>query len=181
MPRPFGSYRQLEVRLYPRTYLDRLQLVAPGYQPPPHQLGHSCLGFLLAEPLLQLLQAGIIDVETFRGMLHNLGQLDIIRDGVRKDRSEAALFGMLEQQAAQGDPRAALVLAQTFKDPDNAGEIVTKFFTPEQPEVSPEEQQFLQGGQQQGPPPDVMTALSQLSQGGSIQGGGVQTVGRMPG
>lgn len=131
---------------------------------------------------LQLLQAGVIDMETFREMLHNLGQLDVIRDGVRKDRSEAALFGVLEQRAAQGDPQATLVLAQTFRDPDNAGRIVAKFFTPEEPEVSPEEEAFLnQGGGQQGPPPDVMTALSQLSQSGGVQGGGVQTVGRMPG
>jgi hypothetical protein len=132
---------------------------------------------------IQLLGAGVIDMETFRGMLHSLGQLDVIRDGVRKDRSEAALFGALEGMAAQGDPQASLILANIFKNPDNAGRELAKFFTPQEPEIPPEEEAFLdesQGGLQ-GPPPDVMTALSQLSQGGGTQGGGVQTVGRMPG
>lgn len=135
---------------------------------------------------LQLLQAGVIDMETFREMLHSLGQLDLIRDGVRRDRSEAALFSTLEMRAQQGDPEATLMLAKIFKDPDNAGREIAKFFTPEEPEMSPEEEAFLQQGQQgqQGAPggaPDVMTALTQLSQGGGTAGGGVQTVGRMPG
>lgn len=134
---------------------------------------------------IQLLGAGVIDMETFRGMLHSLGQLDVIRDGVRKDRSEAALFSSLEMMAQQGDPQASLILANIFRDPDNAGQEMAKFFTPEEPEISPEEEAFLaqsQGqGQGAGPPPDVMTALSQLSQGGGVGGGGVQTVGRMPG
>lgn len=131
---------------------------------------------------LQLLQAGVIDMETFREMLHSLGQLDVIRDGVRRDRSEAALFGTLEMRAQQGDPEATLILAKIFKDPDNAGQEIAKFFTPEQPEISPEEEAFLEQGQQGAPggAPDVMTALTQLSQGGGTAGGGVQTVGRMP-
>jgi hypothetical protein len=133
---------------------------------------------------LQLLQAGVIDMETFREMLHSLGQLDVIRDGVRKDRSEAALFSVLEMRASQGDPEATLMLANMFRDPDKASKEFSKFFTPHEPEIPPEEEAFLaeQGqGQDIGPPPDVMTALSQLSQTGGTAGGGVQTVGRMPG
>ena len=106
---------------------------------------------------------------------------------MRRDRSEAALFGTLEARAGEGDPEAVLMLANIFKNPDNAGEEIAKLFTPDDPEVSPEEQAFLeeqQGGMQQGAPggaPDVMTALTQLSQGGGSGGGGAQTVGRMPG
>ena len=132
---------------------------------------------------LQLLQANVIDLDTFRQMLHNLGQLDKIRDNVRRDRAERGMFDALEFRMSQGDGTAALVFASIFKDPDDAGQTLTKFFTPEEPQVSPEEEEFLGEG---GPPqagqqlPDVQTVLSQLSQGGSVGGGGVQTVGRVP-
>jgi hypothetical protein len=133
---------------------------------------------------LQLLQANVIDLDTFRQMLHNLGQLDKIRDNVRRDRAERGMFDALEFRMSQGDGTAALVFAEIFKDPDEAGTTLTKFFTPEEPQISPEEEEFL--GQGGGPPgagqqlPDVQTVLSQLSQGGDVGGGGVQTVGRVP-
>jgi len=62
-----------------------------------------------------------------------------------------------------------------------------KFLTPEEPEMTPEEQAFLeaqavqgqpQQGPPQGPPPDVTTVLSQLQQSGQTQGG-AQTVSRV--
>ena len=131
---------------------------------------------------LQLLQANVIDLDTFRQMLHNLGQLDKIRDNVRRDRAERGMFDALEFRLSQGDATAALVFAEIFRDPDEAGDTLTKFFTPQEPQVSPEEEEFLaegppQAGQQM---PDVQTVLSQLSQGGQVGGGGVQTVGRVP-
>ena len=134
---------------------------------------------------LQLLQANVIDLDTFRQMLHNLGQLDKIRDNVRRDRAERGMFDALEFRLSQGDATAALVFAEIFKDPDDAGQVLTKFFPPAEPPVSQEAAEFLaaqgQGGQSQGGPlPDVQTVLTQLGQGGGVGGGGVQTVGRVP-
>ncbi len=131
---------------------------------------------------LQLLQANVIDLDTFRQMLHNLGQLDKIRDNVRRDRAERGMFDALEFRLSQGDATAALVFAEIFKDPDKAGTVLPKFFTPEEPQVSPEEEEFLGQGQGAGGGalPDVQTVLTQLTQGGGVGGGGVQTVGRVP-
>jgi hypothetical protein len=135
---------------------------------------------------LQLYQAGVVDLDFVRENIRGLGDLDRLRDGSRRDRAESALYGALEQQAAQGDPRALMALTEIFIDPDQAGETMRKFHTPEEPEMSPEEQLMAQGLDPNapqgpiGPPPDAQTVLTQLGQGGNIQGGGVQTVGRIP-
>jgi hypothetical protein len=136
---------------------------------------------------VQLLQAGVISVEDFRAMLHNLGDLDLVRDNVRRDRTEQVLWQVLEQAGLSEDPaerqRARLILTKIFRDPSRAGEELEKFFTAEEPQPSPEEQAMLAaaaGGPPQpgGLPPDVTTVLSQLGQSGGIKGG-IQTVGRV--
>ena len=136
---------------------------------------------------VQLLQAGVISVEDFRAMLHGLGDLDLIRDNVRRDRTEESLWRAIDQAAVSEDPRekreAFLLLTKIFANPDKAGEELEKFFTAEEPQPSPEEQAMLQASQGAPPqlgqtPPDVTTVLSQLGQQGGIKGG-IQTVGRV--
>ncbi len=132
---------------------------------------------------LQMFQAGVVDLDFVRENIRGLGDLDRIRDGARRDRAEESLFVSLEMAASQGDPTAKMVLAEIFANPDKAGETLLKFYTPQEPQMSPEEelmQQGIQGGQGQspiGPPPDAQTVLTQLGQNGELRGG-VQTVGR---
>lgn len=134
---------------------------------------------------LQLLQGGIIDRLTMQENLHGLDDVAQVNDRIHKDRAEEDMYTALQQLAAQNDPRALATLVEISEDPQNRAEILRKFFTPQQPEMSPEEQQMMgamgmPGGEGLIPeaPPDVQTVLSQMEQGGGIQGG-VQTVGRM--
>jgi hypothetical protein len=134
---------------------------------------------------LQLLQGGIIDRLTMQENLHGLDDVAQVNDRIHKDRAEEDMYTALQQLAAQNDPRALATLVEISEDPQNRAEILRKFFTPQQPEMSPEEQQMmggmgLPGGEGLIPeaPPDVQTVLSQMEQGGGVQGG-VQTVGRM--
>jgi hypothetical protein len=123
-------------------------------------------------------------------MMHNLGDLALVRDNVRRDQAEAALWAMLQTASVSEDPNekreARLILAKIFANPADAGEELEKFFTAAEPQPSPDEQAMIGAGPGSGPafpgqrPPDVTTVLSQLGQQGGIKGG-VQTVGRLPG
>lgn len=132
---------------------------------------------------LQLLQGQIIDRLTMQENLHGLDDVAQVNDRIAKDRAEEDMYVALQQLAAQNDPRALATLVEISEEPTKRSEILRKFFTPQEPEMSPEEQQMM-GGMGMGgeglipeAPPDVQTVLSQMEQGGGIQGG-VQTVGR---
>jgi len=143
---------------------------------------------------LQLLQGRIIDVETLRENLHGMDNSPKIAARVRRDETEQHLIDTLKLRASpspenpQGDPTATLALVEIYENPDKMSEILRKFFTPQEPQLGQEEQQFL-GQQQQNPlaallgggggsPPPVSTVLSRLEGSGATEGG-VQTVGRL--
>ena len=139
---------------------------------------------------LQLLQGEIIDVETMQENLDGLENISVINERIRLKKAEQAMMDTITNNAINGDPAAKLLLAELIDSGGkNFAQILKKFLTPEEPQISDEEQAFLeaqlqaqQGGQPgapQGPPPDVTTVLSQLRQGGSVGGGGVQTVGQL--
>ena len=132
---------------------------------------------------LQLLQGNIIDVTTFQENLHGLDNLPQIRQRSIYDRSLQGLLAALEQRGAMGDPGAMLALVELNAKPDQAQAILRKFFTPQEPQMTPEEQ-AMAAGQPAGPPgselnlgpgPTVQTVLSEMEQTGGV-GGGVQTV-----
>ena len=138
---------------------------------------------------LQLLQGGIIDPITFQENLRGLTDIELINERITKHESQQQLLGMLAARAAQGDPTAALTLVEIHKKPADIDDVLSKFFSPEEPQISPEEQQFLQQGggpggpgggapPTGGPPEAVSTVLSRLMSGGQADGG-VQTVGRL--
>lgn len=130
---------------------------------------------------LQLLQAGIIDVETFQENLTGIDDTNQIRERTRRDGAENQLQQALAARAQQGDPGAMMALVEIYNSPDKMGEILNQFFTPNEPEASPEQAQILgQGGPSQGPPPSVTTLLSQMSGTGEIEQGAqtVQTLER---
>lgn len=128
---------------------------------------------------LQLLQGGIIDTLTMQENLDGLDDVAKINQRIYQDRARQDLFSALEQMAAANDPRAAMVLVQILDKPDQTVEILKKFFTPQEPEMSPEEQAMAAAGGQEemslGPPPNVQSVLSELEASGVV-GGGVQTV-----
>ena len=144
---------------------------------------------------LQLIAGEIIDTQTMQENLYGLENIPKINARIRASKAEGSLFALLQQKALpgpnnpEGDPRATLALVEIYQSPDRMPEILAKFFTPEDPEMSPEEQMFLQqalagaamgggGGAPGGQPPDVTTVLSRLEGSGGAEGG-AQTVARL--
>lgn len=126
---------------------------------------------------LQLLQGGIIDRLTMQENIDGLDNVPKINQRINADRAGQGLFAALEQRAAQGDPTAAMALVEIRETPDRTDDILKKFFTPSEPQMSPEEQMMAgQGGTEPaGPPPSIQTVLSELGSTGATRGG-AQTV-----
>ncbi|MFH2071702.1 MAG: hypothetical protein ABIJ75_02500 [Actinomycetota bacterium] len=140
---------------------------------------------------LQLLQAGAIDIETFRENLDGLDNLRRVDERVRARGAEESLSQMLLEQAANPqDPaaqvKAAMALVEIMTDPATAEKVLIKFFTAKGEDMTAEEQAMIDAAGQQpdpmggagGMPPDITTVLSQLPMSGPVEGG-VQTVGRL--
>ena len=133
---------------------------------------------------LQLVQGGIIDILTMQENLHGLDNVAQINQRINQDRARKDLFAALEQMAAQGDPRAAMALVEIMDEPDKVVETLKKFFTPQEPQMSPEEAAMaaMQNGQPgqpgmelPGEQPTVQTVLAEMSGVGATRGG-AQTV-----
>ena len=134
---------------------------------------------------LQLLQGGIIDVETLQENIDGLRNLPLINERITARQAEETLYMMLQAET-QTNPAAKAAMAEILAKPGDKIEIMLKYFAPQEPQLAPEEQQMMAqlaaggggGGAPQGPPPDVSTVLSRLEQGGGVEGG-VQTVGQL--
>jgi hypothetical protein len=129
---------------------------------------------------LQLMQGEVIDVDEFQDNLDNLDDAAQINIRIKRRKAERSLMIILEQAGAQGDPKARMALVEISKTPEKMTEILTKFYTPEDPQMSPEEMAMEQGmdpnAEVKQPPPTVQTILSRLTGGGEAEGG-VQSVG----
>ena len=93
---------------------------------------------------LQLLQAGIIDKQTLQEEMDGLDNIEAINDRITKENAERVLFESLLQQSQQGSQEALLAIVDIFNKPGNMGNILKKYFTPQEPQMSPEEQMFLE-------------------------------------
>lgn len=131
---------------------------------------------------LQLNQAGVIDLQTFRENLSGIDNAVQIEQRVLKDQTRSAMLSALGERAAANDPGAMLALVELNQKPDQLDRILTKFFTPQNPQPSPEEEAMMGGAPGApgpevpvGGPPTVQTVLSELEASG-VTGGGVQTV-----
>tara|TARA_R100001082_G_scaffold26289_3_gene13069 strand:+ start:939 stop:2693 length:1755 start_codon:yes stop_codon:yes gene_type:complete len=124
---------------------------------------------------LQLKQQGIIDTQTLQENMDGLENITVIQQRVNKEKAETVLFESLMAQAAQGNPQATMAAIEIRKNPQNMSEILDKFYTPEEPEMSPEEAALLQQQpQQQFPgqgPVDIGQVLGAIGQGGGPGGG----------
>ena len=125
---------------------------------------------------LQLLQAEIIDPLTMQQNLHGIDDPSRINNRIAAHRAYMGQMAAVEQMAAQGDPRASMVLVEIAENPQERFTILKKYFTPQEPQMSPEEEAMAgMGGLELGPDASVQTVLSQMEQSGNVKGG-VQTV-----
>lgn len=135
---------------------------------------------------LQLLGGGVIDVETFQENLDGLSDhnITLINERNKARRAAETLYQRLMIRSEQ-DPKADAALAEIMRDPKNEEEILLKYFTPQEPEMTPEEQaalaqmqaQAIGGGGQMTPEP-VSTVMSRIESGQRPEAG-VQTAGRL--
>lgn len=142
---------------------------------------------------LQLLAAEVLDTQTFQENVDGMDDPAAVRKRILKEKAEKALYRIIEATGSQpNDPiqpnpeiaKAQMALIELYKDPDDIEAILTKYYTPNDPQLGPEEQAFLGQGQPDpleaqfgggGGPPGVSTVLSRLELSGSAEGG-VQTV-----
>jgi hypothetical protein len=138
---------------------------------------------------LQLLQARVIDRRSFQDELDGFHNVTLINERMDQDQAKEQLIGALGQKAAEGDPGAYMALIEILDKPGKVLKTLKKLFTPEEPQMSPEEQAMMQQAQMGGmggggggpagltgaPPPAVQTILSQME----TQGGGAMSVGQM--
>ena len=116
--------------------------------------------------------------------LDGFRNVSLINERIDQDQAKDMLIQSLGQRSAQGDPASDMALVEILDDPSGAVTTLKKIFTPQEPQMSPEEEAMMaQGGMgggapqavEGGPPPAVQTILAQMESAG----GGVQSVGQM--
>ena len=106
---------------------------------------------------LQLLQAGVIDVETLQDNIDGLENIAKVQERIRKSKAEQVLFDSILARSAQGDPAATMAAIAIYEYPSAITEIMKQFYTPQEPQMSPEEEAMIQ---------------QQMMQQQAMQGGG---------
>ena len=105
---------------------------------------------------LQLLQAGVIDTETLQDNIDGLDNIAKVQERIRKNKAEAVLFESVLARSAQGDMAATQAVIAIYEYPAEMTEILKMFYTPQEPQMSPEQEAMLQQQMmmqgQQGPP-----------------------------
>jgi hypothetical protein len=128
---------------------------------------------------LQLLDARLLDPLSVQESIDGLAELDlaVINERIKDNDATQILYQLLAQAAQNQDPRAIMAFVEMLPEGETKT-IMQKFFTPQEPQMSPEEQAMAgQGQEPAGPPPDVVTALRRVALNGPAAG--VQTVSRM--
>ena len=114
---------------------------------------------------LQLLQTGVLDIESIQDSVPGITDGEAILARNRARKAEEMLLGRLSQMPPgqpimMGDVEAAFI--EIMRDPDDQDEILIKYLTaPEQPEPQPGMM-----GPPGGPPPDVWSMMEQMGGGG---------------
>jgi hypothetical protein len=107
---------------------------------------------------LQLLQAGVIDVETLQDNIDGLENIQKVQERIRKNKAENVLFDALLQRSAQGDAQATMAAIAVYENPAAILEIFRQFYTPEEPQMTPEQMAMMQQ-QMGGQPPSIAAAF----------------------
>lgn len=98
---------------------------------------------------LQLLQAGVIDVETLQDNIDGLENIAKVQERIRKNKAEQVLFDSILARSAQGDPAATMAAIAIYEYPTAITEIMKQFYTPQEPQMTPEQQMMIQQQMQQ--------------------------------
>lgn len=93
---------------------------------------------------LQLLQAGVIDVETLQDNIDGLENIAKVQERIRKNKAEQVLFDSILARSAQGDPAATMAAIAIYEYPSAITDILKQFYTPQEPQMSPEEEAMIQ-------------------------------------
>lgn len=135
---------------------------------------------------LQLQSAGVISRTTMQENISGLDNLERENKRIRAERAEETLFAMM-QAAVSGqplDPRGPMTLIEMLPAGD-VRDAMAKFWTPADPQPSPEELAMMSGppAEEAGQalpeaPPDITTAMSLMRANGKADGG-IQTVSRV--
>lgn len=127
--------------------------------------------------LLQLKGAGIIDADTVRDQMTDLGDTQAIKEAVDGEAAKNALMGAMTQGVPL-DPRVAMTLIEMLPE-SKTKTALRRFWTPEEPQMSPEQEAMAAppaaAPQMAGPPVDAATMLARLTASGAQ--GGVQLQG----
>ena len=93
---------------------------------------------------LQLLQAGVIDVETLQDNIDGLENIAKVQERIRKNKAETVLFDSVLSRSAQGDAAATMAVIAIYENPYAMTEILKQFYTPEEPQLSPEQMAMIE-------------------------------------
>jgi hypothetical protein len=93
---------------------------------------------------LQLLQAGVIDVETLQDNIDGLENIAKVQERIRKNKAETVLFESVLSRSAQGDAAATMAVIAIYDNPNAMTDILKQFYTPEEPQLSPEQMAMIQ-------------------------------------
>jgi hypothetical protein len=93
---------------------------------------------------LQLLQAGVIDVETLQDNIDGLENIAKVQERIRKNKAEQVLFDSILARSAQGDPAATMAAIAIYEYPTAITDIMKQFYTPQEPQMTPEEEMMIQ-------------------------------------
>jgi hypothetical protein len=138
---------------------------------------------------LQLVGARAMDMRTFQENIDGFRNISLINERIIQDQARDALLSSLGARSQQQDPVADMALVDILASPSEHINTLKKFFTPQEPQMSPEEMAMAQAqqmgmggipggdptGEGVGGPTSVQTILAQLEQGGS----GAQTVSQI--
>ncbi len=121
---------------------------------------------------LQLLQAGVIDVETLQDNIDGLDNIAKVQERIRKNKAENVLFESILARSAQGDPAATMAVIAIYEYPAEMTDIMRMFYTPQEPQMSPEEEAMIQQqmAQQQGAPGGLPAPQGPPSIAGALGG-----------
>ncbi len=128
---------------------------------------------------LQLLQAGVIDVNTMRENIDGLENHDFIRERIQDQKVEDLLMDALLARAQQGDP-IAIDAALAMLPASDMKAALAKVFAPPEADMTAASLPAAAGMPGGEAPPDVNTILSRLSMANGKVGemASTQTVGR---
>ena len=93
---------------------------------------------------LQLLQAGVIDVETLQDNIDGLENIAKVQERIRKNKAEQVLFDSILARSAQGDAAATMAAIAIYEYPSAITDIMKQFYTPQEPQMSPEQEALIQ-------------------------------------